>query len=77
MCRKLIFLAALVWVLGLIGAAKAAFDTVGVYDPDDAPHHNQVDQSGAYDSHPGLRMLSIWQHFRNSSALPLQPMPEA
>jgi len=32
---------------------QAAFDTVGVYDPDDEPHHNQVDQSGTYDSHTG------------------------
>jgi len=24
-----------------------------VYDPDDEPHHNQVDQSGVYDSHTG------------------------
>ena len=53
MYRKLIHLVSFVLVLGLIGAAEAAFDTVGVYDPDDAPHHNQVDQSGVYDSHTG------------------------
>jgi len=35
------------------GVTQAAFDTVGVYDPDDEPHHNQVDQSGTYDSHTG------------------------
>jgi len=32
---------------------QAAFDTVGVYDPDDGPHNNQVDQSSTYDSHTG------------------------
>jgi hypothetical protein len=44
---------AFVLVLGLSGVAQAAFVTLGVYDPDDAPHHNQVDQSGVYDSHTG------------------------
>ncbi len=54
MCKKLIYLVSSVLVLGLtIGVAEAAFDTVGVYDPDDDPHHNQVDQSGVYDSHTG------------------------
>jgi len=55
MCRrKLVYLVSLVLVLGLaVGAAEATFDTVGVYDPDDEPHHNQVDQSGTYDSHTG------------------------
>ncbi len=55
MCRrKLVYLVSFVLVLGLaVGAAEATFDTVGVYDPNDAPHHNQVDQSGTYDSHTG------------------------
>ncbi|HUV63558.1 MAG TPA: discoidin domain-containing protein [Sedimentisphaerales bacterium] len=53
MFRRLLCLVSFGLVLGLMGAAEAAFDTVGVYDPDDAPHHNQVDQSGAYDSHTG------------------------
>jgi hypothetical protein len=42
-----------IFVLGLGGAVYGAFDTVGVYDPDDDPHHNQVDQSGTYDSYTG------------------------
>jgi len=41
------------FVLAFSGVAQAAFDTVGVYDPDDGPNHNQVDQSGTYDSHTG------------------------
>ena len=53
MSKKLIYLASFVSVLSLIGAAEATFDTVGVYDPNDEPHHNQVDQSGTYDSHTG------------------------
>ncbi|UCC96565.1 MAG: discoidin domain-containing protein [Phycisphaerales bacterium] len=53
MCGKLIYLASFVVATGLIGAAEAAFETVGVYDPDNEPHHNQVDQSGTYDSHTG------------------------
>ncbi|MBA7628096.1 hypothetical protein ES703_35566 [subsurface metagenome] len=55
MCRrKLVYLVSLVLVLGLaVGAAEATYDTVGVYDPNDEPHHNQVDQSGTYDSHTG------------------------
>ena len=40
-------------VLSLNVFALADFRTVGVYDPDDEPHHNQVDQSGVYDSHTG------------------------
>jgi hypothetical protein len=40
-------------VLSLSALARADFRTVGVYDPDDEPHHNQVDQSGVYDSHTG------------------------
>ncbi len=38
-------------VLILSALAWADFRTVGVYDPDDDPHHNQVDQSAVYDSH--------------------------
>ncbi|MHC4507964.1 MAG: discoidin domain-containing protein [Planctomycetota bacterium] len=53
MSGKLILSTSLVFVLGLIGTTRADFETVGVYDPDDAPHHNQVDQSGVYDSHTG------------------------
>jgi len=54
MCKKLIYPISFVLVLGLtVVVAEAAFDTVGVYDPDDDPHHNQVDQSGVYDSHTG------------------------
>ena len=53
MSKKSIYLISFVLVLGLTGAAEATFDTVGVYDPDDEPHHNQVDQSGTYDSHTG------------------------
>ncbi|MHC4367277.1 MAG: discoidin domain-containing protein, partial [Planctomycetota bacterium] len=51
MRKKLIYSISVVLVIG--GVAQAAFDTVGVYDPDDGPHQNQVDQSGAYDSHTG------------------------
>ena len=40
-------------VLGAAVGAWGAFDTVRVYDPNDEPHHNQVDQSGIYDSHTG------------------------
>jgi len=50
-CKKLICSISLVLAIG--GMAMADFDTVGVYDPDDEPHHNQVDQSGVYDSHTG------------------------
>ncbi|MBW2206504.1 MAG: discoidin domain-containing protein [Deltaproteobacteria bacterium] len=39
------------FVLAIGGVAQATFETVGVYDPDDGPHSNQVDQSGMYDSH--------------------------
>ncbi len=56
MCRKLIHSVSVVvvgFVLALGGIAQATFDAVGVYDPDDDPHHNQVDQSGVYDSHTG------------------------
>jgi len=53
MCRRLIYLVFFVLMLGLIGTAEATFNTVGVYDPDDGPHHNQVDQSGVYNSHTG------------------------
>ncbi|HCO93134.1 MAG TPA: hypothetical protein DIU00_04150 [Phycisphaerales bacterium] len=51
MCKELICLISL--ALAISGVTQAAFDTVGVYDPDDEPHHNQVDQSGTYDSHTG------------------------
>jgi len=51
MCKELICLIS--FVLAMSGVTQAAFDTVGVYDPDDEPHHNQVDQSGTYDSHTG------------------------
>ena len=51
MCKKLVY--SISFVLAIGGMAQAAFDTVGVYDPDDDPHHNQVDQSGVYDSHTG------------------------
>jgi len=40
-------------VLSVSSLTRADFRTVGVYDPDDEPHHNQVDQSGVYDSHTG------------------------
>jgi len=53
MSKKLVYLVCFIFVLGLGGAVHGAFDTVGVYDPDDEPHHNQVDQSGTYDSHTG------------------------
>lgn len=53
MCERLIHPLLLVLALGLIGTTEAAYDTVGVYDPDDEPHHNQVDQSGTYSSHTG------------------------
>ncbi|NQV36123.1 MAG: discoidin domain-containing protein, partial [Phycisphaeraceae bacterium] len=43
----------IVLVLSLNILSWADFRTVGVYDPDDGPHHNQVDQSGVYDSHTG------------------------
>ena len=51
MCKELFFLIS--FVLAFSGVTQAAFDTVGVYDPDDGPNHNQVDQSGTYDSHTG------------------------
>jgi hypothetical protein len=41
------------FALAAAGSAEAAFNTVGVYDPNDAPFHNQVDQSGTYESHTG------------------------
>jgi len=55
MCRrKLVYLVSFVLVLGLaVGAVEATYDTIGVYDPNDGPPHNQVDQSGTYDSHTG------------------------
>ncbi|MHC4172639.1 MAG: hypothetical protein ACYST5_06825, partial [Planctomycetota bacterium] len=56
MFKKLIYSVSMVvvgFMLALGGVAQAAFDTVGEYDPDDDPHHNQVDQSGMYDSHTG------------------------
>ncbi len=56
MFKKLIHSVSVVvvgFVLALGGVAQATFDAVGVYDPDDDPHHNQVDQSGVYDSHTG------------------------
>ena len=56
MCKKLIYSVSMVvvgFMLALGGVAQADFDTVGVYDPDDDPHHNQVDQSGVYVSHTG------------------------
>ena len=40
-------------VLSLSALTWADFRTVGVYDPDDDPHHNQVDQSGTYGAHTG------------------------
>jgi len=51
MYGKLWLLSCLVLLLG--GAALAEFETVGVYDPNDGPYYNQVDQSGAYSSHTG------------------------
>jgi len=41
--------------LGLLMACPALgeFETVGVYDPNDGPYYNQVDQSGTYSSHTG------------------------
>ncbi len=53
MCKKSTCLILLLFAWGLMGTTEAAYDTVGVYDPDDDPHHNQVDQSGAYRSHTG------------------------
>jgi len=56
MCKKLTYSISMVvagFMLALGGAAQAEFDTVGVYDPDDDPHHNQVDQSGVYANHTG------------------------
>jgi hypothetical protein len=53
MSNKLICSFCFIFVLGLGGAVHGAFDTIGVYDPDDEPHHNQVDQSGTYDSYTG------------------------
>ncbi len=53
MCKRLTCLIPLVLAFGLMGIVEAAYDTVGVYDVDDAPHHNQVDQSGTYSSHTG------------------------
>lgn len=40
-------------VLAFAVQTPAAFNTVGEYDPDNAPHNNQVDQSGVYASHEG------------------------
>jgi hypothetical protein len=40
-------------LLAQVSVCLGDFDTVGLYDPEDAPHHNQVDQSGTYDSHTG------------------------
>ncbi len=51
MCKELFCLIS--FVLAINGVTQAAYDTIGLYDPDDGPHHNQVDQSGAYDSHTG------------------------
>jgi hypothetical protein len=53
MCKRLIHLMFLVLAFGLMGTAGASYTTVGVYDPDDEPYHNQVDQSGVYRSHTG------------------------
>ncbi len=53
MSNKLICLFCFIFVLVLGGAVHGAFDTVGVYDPDDEPHHNQIDQSGTYNSYTG------------------------
>jgi len=53
MPKKLICSFCFIFVLGLGGAVHGAFDTIEAYDPDDEPHHNQVDQSGTYDSHTG------------------------
>lgn len=43
----------LCFVFSMAGAALAEFETVGVYDPNDGPYYNQVDQSGTYSSHTG------------------------
>jgi hypothetical protein len=53
MGTRLTLLFALALVLGRIGTTEAVYNTVGVYDPDDEPYHNQVDQSGTYSSHTG------------------------
>ncbi len=53
MCKRLTCLVSLVLVFGPIGVVEATYNTVGVYDPDDDPYHNQVDQSGTYSSHTG------------------------
>ena len=56
MCKKWMYSVSMVvvgFMLALGGVAQADFDTVGVYDPDDDPHHKQVDQSGVYVSHTG------------------------
>ena len=49
MYRKLCFSSCL--VLLLAGSALGEFETVGIYDPNDGPYYNQVDQSGTYASH--------------------------
>ena len=52
MCTKVRCLCSIL-VLSLSVLTWADFRTVGVYDPDDDPHRNQVDQSGVYGSHTG------------------------
>ncbi|MBN2181996.1 MAG: discoidin domain-containing protein [Sedimentisphaerales bacterium] len=53
MFRKSVYLIIVV-VLGLSITARADFDTVGVYDPTDEPHNNDVDQSGTFVSATGV-----------------------
>ena len=52
MCMKVRFLFSIL-IVCLPVLTRADFSTVGVYDPADEPHQNQVDQSGVYDSHTG------------------------
>jgi hypothetical protein len=53
MCKRHAYLIFLALAFGLVGMVEASYITVGVYDPDDEPYHNQVDQSGVYSSHTG------------------------
>lgn len=53
MRSRLFYLISFIFVLSLSFAARAEFDTVGVYDPTDEPHNNDVDQSGTFVSATG------------------------
>jgi hypothetical protein len=43
----------LVCLLFIASAARGSFETVGLYDPNDEPYHNQVGYVGVYESHTG------------------------